>query len=437
MDRNLNNAKIELDNSGRAELTKLIRFGQQQGYLTLADLFELFPEAEQDDSLLAEILGAIGEAGVSLDTGVELETAPSDEDIDKASQDVLADAAADLGPELARDLAPEASLATEGFIPESIHLSPADMEDEDYLKGIDIEDMVKLYIKEATRVPLLNAKDEHELAQRIERGRMAQSELARGNVKPNRTKELRCLIEDGWSARDRLIRANARLVLSIAKKYIGHGVPFLDLIQEGNIGLMRAAKKYDYRLGFKFSTYATWWIRQAITRALADQSRTIRLPVYMGDQINRMLRAEHQLQQELGRTPALNEMAETLGVSPAKVEHMEDVARHPVSLETPIGENEDEMLGDYIEDRETPDPEETAVQTLMQEDLQKVLEGLPPRELRVLQLRYGLIDGHAMTLNEVGQKMGITRERVRQLESQALARLRTPSAVHKLRPYAE
>jgi RNA polymerase primary sigma factor len=427
MDTNLNNQKSEVESSARAELAKLIRLGQQQGVLTLADVFEYFPEAEQDDNLLAEIMGAIGEAGIELEPGSEeISTAEEDE---APSPDVLA--------KLVPDLEPEASPATEGFIPETIHLSPTEMEDEDYLKGIDVEDMVKLYIKEATRVPLLKASDEKELAQRIERGRMAQAELGRGNVKPNRIKDLRCLIEDGWSARDRLIRANARLVLSIAKKYIGHGVPFLDLIQEGNIGLMRAAKKYDYRLGYKFSTYATWWIRQAITRALADQSRTIRLPVYMGDQINRMLRAEHQLQQELGRAPAVSEMAQTLGVTPAKIDHMSEVARHPVSLDMPVGENEEEMLGDYIEDRETPSPEETAVQSLMQEDLQKILEGLPSRELRVLQLRYGLIDGHAMTLNEVGQKMGITRERVRQLESQALQRLRTPSAAHKLRPYAE
>jgi RNA polymerase primary sigma factor len=429
MDRNLNNPILEKEDSGRGEIVNLIRLGRQQGFLTLSDVFDFFPLAEQDDSLLAEILRKIDEAEIVLDTGSEEENIPSFTDDDTQTTDVLA--------KVPSELIDENSTTTEGFIPESVHLTPAELDDEDFLKGIDIEDMVKLYIKEATRVPLLNAREEQELAQRVERGSMAQGELARGNVKPNRTKELRRLIEDGWFARDRLIRANARLVLSIAKKYIGHGVPFLDLIQEGNIGLMRAAKKYDYRLGYKFSTYATWWIRQAITRALADQSRTIRLPVYMGDQINRMLRAEHRLQQELGRTPMVNEMASTLGVSTTKVEHMAEVARHPVSLDTPVGENEDEMLGDYIEDREAPDPEDSAVQTLMQEDLQNVLEGLPPRELLVLQLRYGLVDGHAMTLNEVGRKMGITRERVRQLESQALGRLRTPAAIHKLRPYAE
>jgi RNA polymerase primary sigma factor len=428
MKRDLNNKNELNEDTSRAELAKLIRFGQLQGTLSLGDVFDYFPEAEQDDALLEATLSSLAEAGVELDTGIDDNAEPVEGDENPSSNAL---------PDLTPDLALDAAQITESFIPEDIHLTPSELDDEDFLKGIDIEDMVKLYIKEATRIPLLNAKDEQELAQRMERGRMAQTELARGNVKPNRIKELRRITEDGWSARDRLIRANARLVLSIAKKYIGRGVPFLDLIQEGNIGLMRAAKKYNYRLGFKFSTYATWWIRQAITRALADQSRTIRLPVYMGDQINRMLRAEHQLQQELGRNPVTNEMAKTLGVSPAKVEHMSDVARHPISLDMPVGESEDEMLGDYIEDRETPDPEETAVMTLMQEDLQKVLEGLPPRELHVLQLRYGLVDGHALTLNEVGRKMGITRERVRQLEFQALQRLRTPNTAHKLRPYAE
>jgi RNA polymerase primary sigma factor len=378
------------------EFAGLIRYGRQQGYLSLADVFALFPEAEQDDGLLAEIIRPLEKAGIAIKPG--------------SSEEVPLETAA---------------------------LSPAELEEGDFMKGIDIDDMVKLYIKDATRVPLLKASDEQSLAQRIENGRLAQTELVSGDQTPERIQELRRLIDQGWSSRDRLIRANVRLVLSIAKKYIGHGVPFLDLVQEGNIGLMRAAKKYDFRLGYKFSTYATWWIRQAITRALADQSRTIRLPVYMTDQISRMLRTEHQLQQGLGRTPAVHEMAQTLGVSEVKLAYMHEVAQIPVSLETSIGESEDEALGDTIEDRSAPDPEDTAFATLFQEDMQKVLAALPPREMRVLQLRYGLNDGHTLTLSEVGIKMGITRERVRQLESQALHRLRSTANAQKLRSYAQ
>ena len=315
--------------------------------------------------------------------------------------------------------------------------APAPWMEGDPLENVDTDDTFRMYIKEATLVPLLSASEEAELSQRIERGRLAQSELSRGKVGSKRVRELRMLIEDGWEAREHLIRANARLVISVAKRYIGRGVPFLDLIQEGNIGLMRAAKKFDYHRGFKFSTYATWWIRQAITRALSDQSRTIRLPVHMGDQISRMLRAQNQLQQKLGRMPNKEELAEALGVSPEKVEQMMDVTRQPISLETPIGEDEDEMLGDFVEDRESPNPEDTATHQLLQEDLASVLETLPPRELRILQLRYGLVDGEALTLNEVGRRMGITRERARQLEVQALNRLRHPNTTQKLRPYAD
>jgi RNA polymerase primary sigma factor len=323
----------------------------------------------------------------------------------------------------------ESSLPDEGqlWVPEP---------QEDYLKDIETSDMVRLYVKEASRVPLLTAEEEQQLAARIEHGRLAQEELSKSEVGSRRMKTVRRMIDDGWAARERLIRSNARLVISVAKKYVGRGLPFLDLIQEGNIGLMRAAKKFDYRRGFKFSTYATWWIRQAITRALADQSRTIRLPVHMGDQINRMLREQNLLQQRLGRVPTKAELAHALGISLSKLEHMISTAQQPLSLQMPIGEDEEEALGDFIEDRSMPAPEETTLNALLQEDLQSVLDTLPPRELRVLQLRYGLINGQFLTLNEVGQKMGITRERARQLESQALQRLRTPAARQKLHSYA-
>jgi RNA polymerase primary sigma factor len=307
---------------------------------------------------------------------------------------------------------------------------------EDFLRDVEASDMINLYLKEASQLPLLTAKEEVNLAERIERGRDAQQELARGKVSPRRRGELIRLIEDGWSARERLIRSNARLVISVAKKYIGRGLPFLDLIQEGNIGLMRAAKKFEYQRGYKFSTYATWWIRQAITRALAEQSRTIRLPVHMGDQIVRMKRMQHQLHQELGRPASTEELAEALGVPTAKVEQMSEISQQPISLQRPVAEDEEEAIGDFIEDTAAPDPEENAMDTLMREDLKDMLDTLPPRELRVLQLRYGLVDGQTLTLNEVGRKMGITRERVRQLEGQALQRLRSPETREKLKAYA-
>jgi RNA polymerase primary sigma factor len=306
---------------------------------------------------------------------------------------------------------------------------------DDYLANIDTDDTIGLYLKEVSRVPLLTANEEVELAQRIERGRMAREELARGNVAQRRRLELRRLIEDGWAAREHLITANSRLVISVAKKYMGRGVPFLDLIQEGNIGLIRATKKFDYRRGHKFSTYATWWIRQAVTRAIADQGRTIRVPVHMGDQINKLLRVQHQLTQRLGREPSVEELAEALDVPPKKVENMIQVARRPLSLETPTDDEEDSVLGDFIEDDEAPPPDDTATYNLLKEHLGEVLNGLPPREVRILQLRYGLLDGQAYTLEEVGRKMGVTRERVRQIEAQALSRLRHPSIRRKLRDY--
>jgi RNA polymerase primary sigma factor len=242
-------------------------------------------------------------------------------------------------------------------------------------------------------------------------------------------------VADGQAAREHLITANSRLVISVAKKYIGRGVPFLDLIQEGNIGLIRAARKFDYRRGHKFSTYATWWIRQAVTRAIADQGRTIRVPVHMGDQINRLIRVSHQLTQELGHDPTSEELAEALEVPVKKAEQMIQVARRPLSLETPTDEDEDSVLGDFIEDADALAPAEAVTQNMLKEQIQDILLTLPPREVRILQLRYGLVDGESYTLEEVGKKLGVTRERVRQIEAQALSRLRHPTHSRKLKDY--
>ncbi len=381
-------------------IARLIELGRQKTYVTIDDILGFFPEAEQDVDQLEEAFAALLSAGIPyMDESTE--SGPSEEELVEETEEV----------------------------------QRVVVVDDNYLANIDTDDTIGLYLKEVGRVPLLTAVEEVDLAQRIERGRLAREELARGNVSPRRRAELQRLIEDGWAAREHLITANSRLVISVAKKYMGRGVPFLDLIQEGNIGLIRAAKKFDYRRGHKFSTYATWWIRQAVTRAIADQGRTIRVPVHMGDQINKLLRVQHQLTQRLGRDPSVEELADALEVTPQKVENMIQVARRPLSLETPTDDEEDSVLGDFIQDEEVPAPDETATYNLLREHLDGVLNSLPPREVRILQLRYGLLDGQAYTLEEVGRKMGVTRERVRQIEAQALSRLRHPAIRRKLREY--
>ncbi len=277
--------------------------------------------------------------------------------------------------------------------------------------GVAIDDPVRMYLKEIGRVPLLTAENEVELARRIEEGD-----------------------ED---AKRRLAEANLRLVVSIAKRYVGRGMLFLDLIQEGNLGLIKAVEKFDYRKGYKFSTYATWWIRQAITRAIADQARTIRIPVHMVETINKLIRVQRHLLQELGREPTAEEIAEELDVSVERVREILKVAQEPVSLETPIGEEEDSHLGDFIEDEDAPAPAEAASYLLLREQISEVLGSLTPREQRVLELRFGLDDGRARTLEEVGQVFGVTRERIRQIEAKALRKLRHPSRSKKLKDYLE
>jgi len=387
------------DERDSSALERLLEFGRKKKYVTYDDILHFFPDAEQDLDQLEEAYTALLGAGISYTEEDSVIEEPSEE-------------------ELSEDLEEE----EEAIL--------------DDLANIDTDDTIGLYLKEVSRVPLLSdINEERALAIRIERGKLAREELARGNVSPKRRLELRQQIEDGWEAREHLITANSRLVISVAKKYMGRGVPFLDLIQEGNIGLIRATKKFEYQRGHKFSTYATWWIRQAVTRAIADQGRTIRVPVHMGDQINKLLRTQHQLTQKLGREPTVEEMAEALEVPPKKVENMIQVARRPLSLETPTDDEEDSVLGDFIEDDEAPPPDDTATYNLLREHLEEVLETLPPREVRILQLRYGLQDGQAYTLEEVGRKMGVTRERVRQIEAQALQRLRHPSVRRKLRDY--
>jgi RNA polymerase primary sigma factor len=292
--------------------------------------------------------------------------------------------------------------------------------------GLSLDDPVRMYLKEIGRVSLLSMDDEKRLAMAIEAGEM---ELARNGSAQSP------LIEAGEEAKRRLTEANLRLVVSIAKKYVGRGMLFLDLIQEGNLGLIRAVEKFDYHKGYKFSTYATWWIRQAITRALADQARTIRIPVHMVETINRLIKISRQLLQELGRDPSVDEIATEMGLTPEKVREVIKISQEPISLETPIGEEEDSHLGDFIEDQEAVAPAEAASVMLLKEKMADVLQNLSERERRVLVLRYGLEDGHQRTLEEVGQEFGVTRERIRQIEAKALRKLRHPSRGKVLKDY--
>ncbi len=303
-------------------------------------------------------------------------------------------------------------------------------------------DPVRMYLTEIGKVPLLSAAEEIDLAMKIEAGVAAAAELDKaeeeGRELERREKRRLGRVEQvGIDAKQQLIEANLRLVVSIAKRYVGRGMLFLDLIQEGNLGLIRAVEKFDYTKGFKFSTYATWWIRQAITRAIADQARTIRIPVHMVETINKLVRIQRQLLQELGREPTPEEIGKEMGLPAERVREIQKISQEPVSLETPIGEEEDSQLGDFIEDDAAVVPPDAASFSMLQEQLSKVLDGLAERERKVISLRFGLEDGHPRTLEEVGREFGVTRERIRQIESKTLAKLRHPSRSSKLKDYLE
>ncbi|GAP09212.1 RNA polymerase sigma factor, sigma-70 family [Bellilinea caldifistulae] len=370
-----------------------------QGYLTTEDLIEVYPDVGQDVERYYTIVSALRRRGV--------EFYEPDAELSQTDDDTPLEGESDYS---------------------------------NYLSGesFSSDDTIGLYLKEMSRVPLLSGDEEVELAKRIERGRQAKRELeklpARGNT--TRRRQLEALINDGLQAREHLIKANTRLVVSIAKRYMGRGVPFLDLIQEGNLGLMKAVEKFEYKRGFRFSTYATWWIRQTISRSIADQGRTIRVPVHMVDRIRQLYRRTHEMEQKLGRAPNNEELAEELGVSTDKVEWMMRVSWLPVSLESPINDDDEESeLGMFVEDQVTPSPIQTAYTNMLREKIEAVLETLPPREARILRLRYGLENGHQYTLEEVGQKFGLTRERIRQIEGKALRRLRHPRRSRQLKEY--
>lgn len=365
----------------------LIEKGKKQGSLTLAEIMEAFSETELDKDQVENLYETLGNLGIEV-----IENKTDKVDIDFAQDDLDLD---DLDESIVKDDTPMEI--------EEIDLSLP--------KGISIDDPVRMYLKEIGKIPLLKPHEEVELARRMHEG----DELAK----------------------QRLVEANLRLVVSIAKRYVGRGMLFLDLIQEGNLGLIKAVEKFDYERGFKFSTYATWWIRQAITRAIADQARTIRIPVHMVETINKLIRVSRQLLQELGRDPKPEEIAKEMDMSEEKVREIMKIAQDPVSLETPIGEEEDSHLGDFIPDEDALAPAEAAAYSLLKDQIEEVLGSLNEREQKVLKLRFGLEDGRARTLEEVGKEFDVTRERIRQIEAKALRKLRHPSRSKKLRDYLD
>ncbi len=378
----------------------LLALGHERGYVTYEEILRVFPDAEDDVGRLDLAISALMEANIVV--GGPGEELP--EELTKAVED--------------------AEEEDDGKAEEDIY------------RAIEVDDTIGLYLKEIGKVALLTAEEEVSLAVRMENGKKAQARLSTGRyTSEDKRYDLEIQLDDGIRAREHLIRANSRLVISVAKKYIGRGVPFLDLIQEGNIGLIRASNKFDYKRGHKFSTYATWWIRQAVTRAIADQSRTIRVPVHMGDQINKMLRISHQLTQRLGRSPTPEELAADLEIPVRKVEQMLDVARRPLSLEMPTDDEGESTLGDFVEDVDSPSPPDRVSTVMLRDQLMEILVDLPPREVKILQMRYGLLDGETYTLEQVGKKLGVTRERVRQIEAQALSRLRHPAHARRLRDF--
>ncbi|MFO7263922.1 MAG: RNA polymerase sigma factor RpoD [Bacillota bacterium] len=358
---------------------QLLESAKKRGVITYQEIMERLAPYDQDPEQIDEFFEQLADQGIEVIN-------ESEEDLD------LADLDADLVHEGEHD---------DYLLDDDLSVPP----------GVKINDPVRMYLKEIGRVPLLTAEEEIELAKRIEQG--------------------------DQEAKKRLAEANLRLVVSIAKRYVGRGMLFLDLIQEGNMGLLKAVEKFDYRKGYKFSTYATWWIRQAITRAIADQARTIRIPVHMVETINKLIRVSRQLLQELGREPTAEEIAKEMDMTPEKVREIIKIAQEPVSLETPIGEEDDSHLGDFIEDQDALAPSDAAAYELLKEQLEEVLDTLTEREEHVLRLRFGLDDGRTRTLEEVGQVFGVTRERIRQIEAKALRKLRHPSRSKRLKDFLE
>ena len=396
--------KNETQDIQELTLNRLLDEGKENSSISFNTIVEAFKNQDMDSETFEDVIQCIKDANIEItDMASDSFNANSDnfnaEDFDekRSLDDSFEDE--DFDEERIEEISKE---EIESYIKET---------DESLLEGVNISDPVRMYLKEIGKVPLLTFEEEREIAKRIEEG--------------------------DESAKAELTEANLRLVVSIAKKYTGRNLSFLDLIQEGNLGLIKAVEKYDYMKGFKFSTYATWWIRQAITRAIADQARTIRIPVHMVETINKLTKTKRILLQELGREPTDQEVAERMGVTEAKVIEISKISQDPVSLETPIGEEEDSHLGDFLPDESSPEPSDAASLVLMKEQLNSVLDHLTDREKRVLQLRFGLEDGRQRTLEEVGHEFNVTRERIRQIEAKALRKLRHPNRSKKLRDYLE
>ena len=379
--------------ANRAAARSIIEKGKKQGSLTLDEIMGAFSNTELDKDKVENLYETLGNLGIEI-----LEKKEEKVSVDFSADDDLTLDMESIDDDVVDKIGKE----------EDIEMDKLDLS---LPKGISIDDPVRMYLKEIGKIPLLKPHEEVELAKRM--------------------------MEGDEIAKQRLVEANLRLVVSIAKRYVGRGMLFLDLIQEGNLGLIKAVEKFDYERGFKFSTYATWWIRQAITRAIADQARTIRIPVHMVETINKLIRVSRQLLQELGRDPKPEEIAKEMDMSEEKVREIMKIAQDPVSLETPIGEEEDSHLGDFIPDEDALAPAEAAAYSLLKDQIEEVLESLNEREQKVLKLRFGLEDGRARTLEEVGKEFDVTRERIRQIEAKALRKLRHPSRSKKLRDYLD
>ncbi|MCA1711133.1 MAG: RNA polymerase sigma factor RpoD [Actinobacteria bacterium] len=378
------------------EVRGLIARGKAAGFLAAEEVSAVLMAADVPPEALDGVLTVLNDSGVEIiEPGDELDAAEKDEARLRKDEDAAA-------------------------------------------KAPGSSDAVRMYLKEIGKVRLLSAEDEVDLAKRVEAGLFASEKLlTRTDLPASLRRDLEAIEYDGIAAKRKLVEANLRLVVSIAKRYVGRGMLFLDLIQEGNLGLIRAVEKFDYTRGYKFSTYATWWIRQAITRAIADQARTIRVPVHMVETINKLVRVQRQMLQELGRDPTPEELATALDLTPEKVLEIQKISQEPVSLDTPVGQESDSHLGDFIEDSDAVVPLDAASFILLKEQLDFVLDGLNDRERQVIRLRFGLVDGQPRTLEEVGQEFGVTRERIRQIESKTLSKLRHPSRAQKLRDYLD
>ena len=425
---------ITLSEELSAAVDKLVAVGKPTGSVTEDDIQVALAEIDFDADELSAVYDAIRAQGVDVaSAGDEISKDEAEEFAEEEIEDEI---------DTSEAAVVDAELGKVPTAPTKGKRKRASRRDAVPAPIVLTGDPVRMYLKEIGKVDLLSASEEIDLAMKIEVGLEASRRLdeveASGETLPrSEMRRLTRVEQVGLDAKQRLISANLRLVVSIAKRYVGRGMLFLDLIQEGNLGLIRAVEKFDYTKGFKFSTYATWWIRQAITRAIADQARTIRIPVHMVETINKLVRVQRKLLQDLGREPTPEEIAEEMDMTPDRVREIQKISQEPVSLETPIGEEEDSQLGDFIEDSQAVVPPDAASFSMLQEQINSVLDTLAERERKVIELRFGLVDGHPRTLEEVGKEFGVTRERIRQIESKTLAKLRHPSRSGKLKDFLE